>query len=87
LFLGVDIVASLTLKNIPDDLYEKLRERAAAHRRSINGEMIHCLEQALLPRRLAPEDRLQRIRALRPAIDPQAVTHEDLIAAVNDGRP
>jgi len=80
-------MATLTLKNIPDELYERLRERAAAHRRSINGEMIHCLEQALLPRRLAPEDRLQRIRALRPAIDPQAITHEDLIAAIDDGRP
>lgn len=80
-------MATLTLKNIPDDLYERLRQRAAAHRRSINGEMIHCLEQALQPRRIAPEERLSRIRALRPAIDPQAVTHDELIAAIDDGRP
>jgi plasmid stability protein len=80
-------MATLTLKNIPDDLYERLRQRAALHRRSINGEMIHCLEQALQPSKLTPEDRLQRIRALRPAIDPQAVTHEDLVAAIDDGRP
>ena len=80
-------MATLTLKNIPDDLYERLRERAALHRRSINGEMIHCLASALQPRKLTPEDRLQRIRALRPAIDPQAVTHEDLVAAIDDGRP
>lgn len=80
-------MATLTLKNIPDDLYERLRQRAAAHRRSINGDMIHCLEQALQPRRLAPEERIQRIRALRPVIDPQTVAHDDLIAAIDDGRP
>lgn len=80
-------MATLTLKNIPEDLYERLRQRAAAHRRSINGEMIHCLEQALQPRRITAEERLSRIRALRPAIDPQAVSHDDLIAAIDDGRP
>ncbi len=80
-------MATITLKNIPDDLYERLRRRASTHRRSINSEMIHCLEEALQPRRLPPEERLRRIRKLRPAIDSQAVSHDDLLAAIDDGRP
>ncbi len=30
-------MATLTLKNIPDDLYERLRQRAAAHRARSTG--------------------------------------------------
>lgn len=40
---------TLTIKKVPQDLYEKLRERAALHRRSMNSEAIACLEQLLFP--------------------------------------
>lgn len=80
-------MATITLKNIPDDLYERLRRRAEVHRRSINSETIYCLEQVLQPRRLTAEDRLERIRRLRPSLDPLAVAHEDILAAIDDGRP
>ncbi len=40
---------TLTIKKVPQDLYEKLRERAALHRRSMNSEAIACLEQLLVP--------------------------------------
>lgn len=40
-------MASLTLKNIPDSLLERLRARAAADRRSVTQEMIHLLEVSL----------------------------------------
>lgn len=38
---------TLTIKKFPRDLYEKLRERAARHRRSMNSEAIACLEHLL----------------------------------------
>jgi len=38
---------SITVKNIPDDLYERLKLRAAANHRSINSEIIVCIEQVL----------------------------------------
>lgn len=41
---------TLTLRNIPEPIYERLKARAAHHRRSLNGEMLTLLEEALLPR-------------------------------------
>jgi plasmid stability protein len=40
-------VATLTIKNLPDELYTRIKSRAAANRRSINGEAIVALESAL----------------------------------------
>jgi plasmid stability protein len=40
-------MASLTLKNIPDSLLDRLRARAVADRRSVSQEMIHLLERSL----------------------------------------
>jgi plasmid stability protein len=38
-------MATLYVENIPDDLYEALRERARAGRRSIAAEVLALLEQ------------------------------------------
>ena len=56
---------TLTLKNIPDDVYARLKLSAEVHRRSLNGEAIVCLESVLFPSKLAPADRLARAHALR----------------------
>jgi plasmid stability protein len=40
-------MASLTLRNIPDDLLSALRARADRDRRSLTREIIHLLESAL----------------------------------------
>jgi antitoxin FitA len=56
---------SMTLKNIPDVVYERLKISAESNRRSMNSEAIVCLENALLPSKLKTADRLMRARALR----------------------
>ncbi len=40
---------TLTLKNIPDEVYERLKASAEKHRRSLNSEAIVCLESVLAP--------------------------------------
>jgi plasmid stability protein len=40
-------MASLTLKNIPEPVLERLRERAASDRRSLTQEILFLLEEAL----------------------------------------
>lgn len=40
-------MASITLKNLPDDLLDELRQAAARDRRSVTQEIIHLLETAL----------------------------------------
>ncbi len=38
-------MATLYVENVPDDLYEALRERARQHRKSIAGEVVSLLEE------------------------------------------
>jgi plasmid stability protein len=45
-----DTMASLTLKNLPDDLIEELRAAAEDDRRSLNQEAMHLLTLALRAR-------------------------------------
>ncbi|WP_298920944.1 Arc family DNA-binding protein [uncultured Nostoc sp.] len=40
-------MATLYVRNLPDDLYAKLQELAASQHRSINAQVITLLEQAL----------------------------------------
>jgi len=56
---------NLTIKNVPQALYRSLKESAAAHRRSINGEVIVCLERTLGAPRVNVRAVLERARALR----------------------
>jgi len=39
-------MASITIRNIPDSLLEKLKARAKEQRRSVNNEIIKILEDA-----------------------------------------
>ena len=71
-------MATVTLKNIPDDLYECLKATAQAHRRSINSEMIYCLETILKPRKVSAEERLARVRLVRPQVDPNSVGPDEV---------
>lgn len=77
---------TLTLKNIPDAVYERLKSAAEMHRRSLNSEAIVCLEAVLLPTRLAPSERIARARELRAALPKQRFTHDDIDAAKREGR-
>jgi len=77
---------TLTLKNIPDSVYERLKAAAALHRRSMNSEAIVCLEAVLLPTRVAPTDRLARARELRAALQPAKFLARDIDALKPEGR-
>ena len=56
---------TLTLKNIPDAVYQQLKLSAAVNRRSMNSQAIVCLEAALSPGMVTPLDRIARARELR----------------------
>lgn len=59
---------TLTLKNIPDEVYDRLKASAVLHRRSLNSEAIVCLESVLLPGRMSTDERLARVRGLRESL-------------------
>ncbi len=58
-------MATLTIKNIPEPLVEKLKAQAAVHRRSLNHEVIRCLESIAESVPLDPDSLLAKVRAIR----------------------
>ena len=78
---------TLTLKNIPDEVYERLKAAAQRHRRSLNSEAIVCLESVLIPGHVAVSERLARARALRAALPKQTFRAKDIDAFKREGRP
>ena len=78
---------ALTIKNIPELLYQQLRTAAELHRRSINSEVIVCLEKTLAATQITAADRLSRIEQLRAGIKPNHITAEDIEIAINSERP
>lgn len=79
-------MATLTIKNIPDELYERLKASAEANRRSINSEVIMIIEQALFAQPVDVEATLERARILRESLA-LYVTEDEINAAKNEGRP
>ena len=80
-------MATLTIKNLPDELYAQLKARAAEHRRSINSEAILAVERALTqPEPIDPTDMLASLRRSRARLKGIYVTDRDLRAARVAGR-
>jgi plasmid stability protein len=84
--VGEVVPTTLTLKNIPEEVYERLKASAAAHRRSLNSEAIVCLERALLPRKVSMEEHLERMRALQTMLGDREFDPEDIDRFKREGR-
>ncbi len=80
-------MATITLKNIPDDLYDQIKQSARTNRRSINSEIITCIEQTLRGRKIDPEKVLAAARALRRKTTGYLFTEKDITQVKNSGRP
>ncbi len=78
---------ALTIKNIPDDLYNELKNVAVMHRRSINSEVIVCLEKTLMPRKMTSTEHLEQAEFLRSQIKSNRVTQKEIEQAIHSGRP
>ena len=80
------MATNLTLKNIPDDVYQRLKASAETHRRSLNSEAIVCLEAVLASGRMDPAERLARARALRFGLPKGKFKARDIDAMKREGR-
>ena len=78
-------MASMTVKDVPEKLHRRLKARALAHRRSLNGEIIACLEAAAGAQKVAPDTLLTRAAALRNRVAGR-LTDTDLAALRGAGR-
>jgi plasmid stability protein len=66
--IQTETMPTLTIKNVPEELHERLKERADRHRRSMNSEAIWILEQVLTPSRPSAEEAIARAEALNDRI-------------------
>jgi plasmid stability protein len=78
---------SITVKNIPDELYELLKQAASAHRRSINSEILICIEQAVRSQAASPQATLTGARILREKSADYTISDEEFSQAKRAGRP
>ena len=77
---------TLTLKNIPDVVYDRLKLSAQTHQRSMNSEAIVCLETVLLPGKILPAERLARARGLRSELPRGKFRARDIDAMKRESR-
>ena len=78
---------NITLKGIPDDVYQRLKQSAEANHRSVNSEVIVCLESQLLSKRAPASEHLAAIRAIRSRLPKLGFKHEDIDRFKREGRP
>ena len=79
-------MATVTVKNIPDDIYERLKAVAEINRRSINSEIIVCIENAVASRRIDPEKVLESARHLRELTAKHPIKDEEFNQVKAEGR-
>jgi len=78
---------TITIKNVPPELYEMLKQKAVDHRRSINNEVIAIIEDALRGKKFDPDDFLATTRRLRAKTKDFILTDDFINQAKNEGRP
>ena len=78
---------TLTIKRLPDALYHRLKDRAARHRRSLNSEIIVCLEQATNAPAIDPQTWLTEADWLRERFALPQLNETALRRAKAAGRP
>lgn len=78
---------TFTVKNIHPDLYKKLKRSAQANRRSINNEIIVCIERAVSSQRVDLDDTLARARKLREITFNTPISDDEFTQAKVAGRP
>lgn len=79
-------MASITIKNIPPELYEKLKITASLNHRSLNSETINCLETVLMPQRLSVADKLLRAKRIRTELSGAVFDSDEIKNAIEEGR-
>lgn len=78
---------AITVKNIPDDLYNNLKLAAQVNHRSINSEIIACLEKELMLEKINVENRINTARRLRTKFKFKSANTDEIENMIDEGRP
>ncbi len=77
---------AITLKNIPDSLYAQLKTAASAHHRSLNSEILYCVERALGTHKINTAEHIEMAKKLRVKTAKYNLTEQQLNDFKNEGR-
>ena len=84
------LMATLTLKDLPADLHRRLKARAERNGRSLNREVIDCLEASFQAERVDVDALLataRRVRASIAATTDARITRQEVDRLKRQGRP
>lgn len=79
-------MAQVVIRNIDDDVIERLKARAAAEHKSLEQTLRDLLTEAARPSRAEIIEEMRRVRAMSPPLPPGAPLAEDLIREDRDSR-
>jgi plasmid stability protein len=77
---------TVTIKNIPEQVYERIKAQAKSNHRSINGEILSILEQAISIPPIDVQATLERARKVRELTANYVVTADEIEKMINEGR-
>ncbi len=77
---------AITLKNIPDSLYVLLKDAATVHHRSLNSEILYCVERTLGVHKINISEHIEMARKLRTKTAQYNLTEQELNDAKHEGR-
>lgn len=79
-------MVTITLKNVPPEIYERIKIQAKNNHRSINGEILSILEQAISIPPIDVKTTLERTRKLREMTADYVITADEIEKLINEGR-
>ena len=77
---------TITIKNIPAGLYDRIKTNATKNHRSINSEIIAIIENTLSTKKISPGNFLASARRLREKTKNHILTEDFLDRAKREGR-
>ncbi len=79
-------MVTVTIKNIPEEIYERIKTQAKVNHRSINGEILSILEQAISIPPINVQETLKRARKVRELTAHYKITADEIEKMINEGR-
>jgi plasmid stability protein len=77
---------AFTVKAIPDDLYDRLKESARLHHRSVNREILSRLEASLRSEKVPAAEILTAAKHIHAAMDDRVFSLDEIESARRKGR-
>jgi len=74
---------SISVKNVPDDILARLKDRAARNHRSLQGEILSLLEEAVRPKHMSLKELKEKVEAMNLKTQDEAT---EMIRELRDGR-